>query len=385
MKFITKGLAALLVALLFLPATGHRAFADEAAEKRAELEQVKAQMEEMARQKEAARKEVEAASGELDQVLDQLNDLQGRTKSLTRQQRQLEKDIVVNREALAKKQEEQKQRLVIYKQRLRDIYINGSVNYLDVLLGAKDFSDFSSRMYLLQKVIAQDIALMESMKKAAEEIAKQQAVLQEQLEQVQISKRQLALQEAETETVRERRAQILYKAEEAKHAKDEEYDRLLAISENIAAMLRNLEKDKQAEPAPAAPAPEPPGKFMWPCTGEITSYYGWRTHPISGVTKYHSGMDIAVDYGTPIHAANAGTVVYSGWLGGYGYCVMINHGQGIVTLYGHNQALNVNEGQYVAKGTVIAYAGSTGYSTGPHCHFEVRLHGEVTEPLNYLP
>ncbi len=385
MKFITKGFAALLVALLLLPAAVPLAWADEAAEKRAELEQVKAQMEEMARQKEAARKEVEAASGELDQVLDRLNDLQGRTKALTRQQRQLEKDIVVNREALAKKQEEQKQRLAIYKQRLRDIYINGSVNYLDVLLGAKDFSDFSSRMYLLQKVIAQDIALMESMKKAAEEITKQQVVLQGQLEQVQISKRQLALQEAETETVRERRAQILYKAEEAKHAKDEEYDRLLAISENIAAMLRNLEKDKQVEPAPAAPAPEPPGKFMWPCTGEITSYYGWRTHPISGVTKYHSGMDIAVDYGTPIHAANAGTVVYSGWLGGYGYCVMIDHGQGIVTLYGHNQALNVNEGQYVAKGTVIAYAGSTGYSTGPHCHFEVRLHGEVTEPLDYLP
>lgn len=124
---------------------------------------------------------------------------------------------------------------------------------------------------------------------------------------------------------------------------------------------------------------------MWPCRGEITSYFGWRTHPIFGTTKYHSGMDIAVDYGTPIHAADSGTVVYSGWLGGYGYCVMIDHGGGLVSLYGHNQSLNVYEGQYVAKGTVIAAAGSTGYSTGPHCHFEVRLHGEVTEPLNYLP
>ena len=124
---------------------------------------------------------------------------------------------------------------------------------------------------------------------------------------------------------------------------------------------------------------------MWPCRGEITSYFGWRTHPIFGTTKYHSGMDIAVDYGTPIYAADSGTVIYSGWLGGYGYAVMIDHGGGLVTLYGHNPGLNVYEGQYITKGTCIAYAGSTGYSTGPHCHFEVRLHGEVTEPLNYLP
>lgn len=381
MKVRYRGLAVLLSCLLVLPLLGPQAWADEAADKRAQLEQVKQQMAEMARQKEAAKREADAASGELDQVMGQLNELHGKTRALTKQQQQLEGEIAHKEEALAQKREEQKQRLAIYKKRLRDIYINGSVNYLDVLLGAKDFSDFSSRMYLLQKVIAQDIALMEAMQQAAQEIARQQAALQEQLDQVQVNKRQLALQEAEIETVRERRAQVLYKAEEAKHAKEEEYDRLLAISENIAAMLRNLEQGKPA----SSPAAGGTGKFMWPCTGEITSYYGWRTHPISGVTKYHSGMDIAVDYGTPIHAADSGTVVYSGWLGGYGNCVMIDHGQGLVSLYGHNQSLNVNEGQYVAKGTVIAYAGSTGYSTGPHCHFEVRLHGEVTEPLNYLP
>ncbi len=96
-------------------------------------------------------------------------------------------------------------------------------------------------------------------------------------------------------------------------------------------------------------------------------------------------MDIAVDYGTAIVAADNGNVVYSGWLGGYGYCVMIDHGGGLVTLYGHNSSLAVSEGQHVSKGQLIARAGSTGYSTGPHCHFEARLHGEVTEPLNYLP
>ncbi|MDD4085001.1 MAG: M23 family metallopeptidase, partial [Acidaminococcaceae bacterium] len=91
------------------------------------------------------------------------------------------------------------------------------------------------------------------------------------------------------------------------------------------------------------------------------------------------------DYGDPILAANSGTVIFSGWMEGYGYAVMIDHGGGIVTLYTHNNSLNVYEGQHLEKGQTIAAAGSTGYSTGPHCHFEVRLHGEVVNPLDYLP
>lgn len=358
-----------------------RGFASEADDKRAELARVQAQMEAMARQKEAARREAEAASYELDEVMGRLSSLQAQGRHLAEQQEALNESIGQNKAALEKKQAELAQRLQIYKQRLRDIYINGSVNYLDVLLGAKDFSDFSSRMYLLQKIIAKDIDLLDAMKKDAAEISRRQEQLDAEMKQLQANRLALAAQQEQASAAKERRAQMLYKAEEARHASEEEYDRLLAISENIAAMLRNLESGGSG----AAASGGGTGKFMWPCQGEITSYYGWRTHPIFGTTKYHSGMDIAVDYGTPIHAADSGTVVYSGWLGGYGNCVMLDHGGGLVSLYGHNQSLNVNEGQYVTKGTVIAYAGSTGYSTGPHCHFEVRLHGEVTEPLDYLP
>ena len=95
-------------------------------------------------------------------------------------------------------------------------------------------------------------------------------------------------------------------------------------------------------------------------------------------------MDIAVDYGTPIKAAADGTIVYSGWLGGYGNTIMIDHGRGLVSLYAHNNELAVYEGQYVKQGTVVAYAGSTGWSTGPHCHFEVRVNGKPTNPMNYI-
>lgn len=378
-----KNLARIWLALVLalLPLYGAWCFADAADDKRAELSSVQAQMQEMQERKEAARQRAEAASAELQNIMGDLNDLQARTNELQKQSDALQKSIDENQAQLAQKKRDLERRMQIYRQRLRQIYINGQINYLDVLLGAKDFSDFSSRMYLLQKIISSDIALLDQLKKDEAEIKTRQAQLDASMKEIKATQAELENKTARVNKLKEQRAHILYAAQEEEQQSQYEYDRLLAISENIAAMLRNMEASGGGAPAGSGGT----GRFMWPCRGEITSYYGWRTHPIFGTTKYHSGMDIAVDYGTPIYAADSGTVVYSGWLGGYGYCVMIDHGGGLVTLYGHNQGLNVNEGQYVNKGTVIAYAGSTGYSTGPHCHFEVRLHGEVTEPLDYLP
>lgn len=117
--------------------------------------------------------------------------------------------------------------------------------------------------------------------------------------------------------------------------------------------------------------------------GLITSPFGYRTHPIFGTVIYHSGIDIGVDYGTAVPAVDSGTVTYSGWAKGYGYFVMIDHGDGIVSCYGHNQDLLVQEGDKVSKGDVISLSGSTGYSTGPHLHFEVRQDGEPIDPTSF--
>lgn len=377
-KLICAALAALLAAVPFYSALG---WADSVADKRAELNDVKQQMEQMQARKEEARQKAESASAQLDEIVSSLNDLQSQANELQQKNDALQSKINENQAQLEKKQREVEERMKIYRKRLRDIYINGQINYLDVLLGAKDFSDFSSRMYLLQKIISSDLAMLEQMKRDAEEINARKQQLAAEMKEIKATQTELETKKARVNKLREQRAQVLYKAQEEESASQAEYDRLLAISENITAMLRNMESSRGGAPAGRGGT----GRFMWPCNGTITSYYGWRTHPIFGTTKYHSGMDIAVDYGTPIQAADSGTVVYSGWLGGYGNCVMIDHGGGLVTLYGHNDSLTVGEGQYVDKGMVIAYAGSTGYSTGPHCHFEVRLHGELTEPLNYLP
>lgn len=124
---------------------------------------------------------------------------------------------------------------------------------------------------------------------------------------------------------------------------------------------------------------------MWPVAGPISSYYGYRTSPGGIGSTFHEGVDIAGDYGTPISATAAGTVTQAGWVGGYGYLVEVKHADGIVTRYGHNSAVLVYEGQHVDQGSMIALMGSTGNSTGPHCHYEVRIHGEAVDPMYFLP
>ena len=124
---------------------------------------------------------------------------------------------------------------------------------------------------------------------------------------------------------------------------------------------------------------------IWPVAGPISIYYGYRTSPGGIGSTFHEGVDIAGDYGTPISATAAGTVTQAGWVGGYGYLVEVKHADGIVTRYGHNSAVLVYEGQHVDQGSMIALMGSTGNSTGPHCHYEVRIHGEAVDPMYFLP
>ncbi len=129
----------------------------------------------------------------------------------------------------------------------------------------------------------------------------------------------------------------------------------------------------------------PDGKFMYlPVTAPVTSGYGSREHPIFGETRHHAGVDFGVDYGTPVRSAAAGVIIMAGWYGGYGKVVMIDHGNGIVTLYGHNDKVLVSKGDEVVQGQPVALAGSTGNSTGPHCHFEVRLNGDDIDPYTYV-
>ena len=124
---------------------------------------------------------------------------------------------------------------------------------------------------------------------------------------------------------------------------------------------------------------------IWPVKGQVSSSYGFRTSPGGIGSTYHEGLDIAADYGAPVSATASGTVTRAGWVDGYGYLVEVKHDGDITTRYGHNSAILVTEGQQVEQGTILALVGSTGNSTGPHCHYEVRIHGDAVDPTYFLP
>ena len=144
------------------------------------------------------------------------------------------------------------------------------------------------------------------------------------------------------------------------------------------------EIEQQLRGTKVRPTWHPTGTFRWPVTGRITSRFGSRSSPGGIGSTNHKGIDIAAPKGTPVYAADGGTVTYAGWMSGYGYLVRINHGNGYETYYGHNSSLTVSVGQHVYKGQQIARVGSTGNSTGNHCHFEIRVNGVAKNPLNDL-
>ena len=260
------------------------------------------------------------------------------------------------------------------------MYENGQVNYLDVLLGAADFRDFSSRMYLLQRVVRRDFNLIDRLETQREELLAKKAELDDSKSQLSAAHEE-GQKEQQIVAQKTVERQKLYEQALAEKAQlDAEYEELQRNSQEITAMIQRMEQEGRMMPQAGGT-----GQLAWPVNGEITSPFGWRVHPIWGTQIFHAGLDIGADYGDPVHAADSGTVVYAGWMGGYGNAVMIDHGGGMVTLYGHNSSITVGEGEQVSKGQTIALAGSTGNSTGPHCHFEVRIHGEVVSPLQYLP
>ena len=321
-----------------------------------------------------------SVSEQLRQIEEQLRQAQQQLESIQQQRVAVENDITVNEKLLAEAQKRLEGRESVFYKRVRDIYINGRLSYLDVVIGSKDFSDFANRLEILKRIIDSDIKLIDEIKKERAEIAaRKQALEQSRAKLVELEKAAVAKQ-AEIEQKKKEREVVLQKAQNDRATAMQAVEELNASSAQITALL----KARQAERAAARAAAQGSGQLGWPVSGEITSPYGYRTHPIWGTTIYHSGIDIGVDEGTPVHAADGGTVVWSGWMGGYGYAVVIDHGNGMSTLYGHNSELAVSEGQDVSKGQVIAYAGSTGNSTGPHVHFEVRISGDPVDPMGYL-
>ncbi len=295
------------------------------------------------------------------------------------EQAQLADAIAKNQAELDRAIADLHRRQAILGKRLRAIYMYGQLNYLDVIMGSNSFGDFANRLELLKRIIRADFKLILEIRERQAAIEAKRAELEAQKKQVDVLEAQAAkTQEAIAQKHAEQQA-VLDAAREQKAAAEQMESDLQAASQEIQRRIQMRAGGGGGVQIVGS------GQLSWPVSGGvITSEQGWRVHPIFGTEIYHSGMDIGVDEGTPVHAADAGTVVDADWLGGYGNCVIIDHGNGMQTVYAHNSSLCVSVGQTVAKGELIAYAGSTGYSTGPHCHFEVRINGEPVNPRGYL-
>ena len=349
-------------------------------------------------QQNAAKADAETVIGsvseQLRQIEEQLRQATDELGTIKEQRVAVENDITLNERQLAEAQKRLEGRESVFYKRVRDIYINGRLSYLDVVIGSKDFSDFANRLEVLKRIIDSDITLINEIKKERADIeAHKQKLEADRAKLVELEKAALAKQ-AEIEQKKAERNVVLQKAQNDRATAMQAIEELNASSAQVSAMLKERQAARAAAAAAAAQSSggqgasdnwvQGTGQLGWPVSGEITSPYGYRVHPIWGTTIYHSGIDIGVDEGTPVHATDGGVVVWSGWMGGYGYAVVIDHGNGLSTLYGHNSELAVDEGQSVAKGQVISYAGSTGNSTGPHVHFEVRVNGDPVDPMGYL-
>lgn len=382
-KFLT-----LLTAITLLMNTP--AFADENDDIK-QLETQKAAYEQAA---EKARAAAELIQGKIDSVSEIKRQLDAEAAEATAiyDERQAALDetlyrIDENETKLAEVTAELNQKHGVLEKRVRDIYINGQISYLDVLFGAQDFADFLTRMDLLKRVMIRDSELVANVLQYRKEIQE----VGKQLEADKKIQTELAAKAEEAKNVKlekvAKQQAIIDLMQNDKEVYNQQYDEMMASSEEVARLIKQKEDERrrQAEKNSGGYVMQSfGGGMIWPVSGPITSEFGWRTHPIFGSQRFHSGVDIGADYGVPIHAAAAGVVIEAGWIGGYGNTVMIEHGGGIVTLYGHNESLAVSVGQQVNQGDVISYCGSTGNSTGPHCHFEVRADGEPVSPLNYL-
>jgi murein DD-endopeptidase MepM/ murein hydrolase activator NlpD len=276
--------------------------------------------------------------------------------------------------------------------RLIALYENGDPGALDVLLAARNFSDLLEQYDYARDIHRQDVAVSQAFRTAKTEARKAREKTKKVRAVVAAETRVVA---ARTQEVRDVRDELMATQSELASARSSkrarlgdvtasereavgEAEALEAVSAQLGAQIAAAQSVSSTSTPAAAPAHVSSSGFIWPVSGPVVSGFGMRWG------RMHTGIDIAVPSGTPIHAAASGTVIYSGWMSGYGNLVFIDHGGGLSTGYAHQSSIAVSNGTHVSQGQVVGYVGCTGHCFGPHLHFEVRINGSPVDPLGYL-
>lgn len=281
----------------------------------------------------------------------------------------------------------------LLKRRLVDIYEYGDLTYVNGLISARSFSEFVERWEDLRLLIAANERTVRARKVAEKRVAAIEAELERTRMELQLEEQAQEQARSQLGSLADERRNLVSLAAIRRHSVASEVAQMEDLSAAEESALESLilerERELEASQRAAGIAGAPPsvgglGNFAWPVTGTITSPFGWRSNPLGGGPEFHQGLDIAAPMGTAVTAAAAGTVIMAQWYGGYGNYILIDHGGGYSTGYGHLSAMYVSVGQSVARGQAIGAVGSTGQSTGPHLHFEVRIAGKPVDPAPRL-
>jgi murein DD-endopeptidase MepM/ murein hydrolase activator NlpD len=351
----------------------------------------------------AEQRERDLAS-EIDSVNSQIRGLATQVGVVTTRLEPLERDLDLHRQKLDRLNELYRVQTARFRylrheyqvlidrlgNRLIDLYEGGEPNSLQVLLSAKTFTDLISQAEYVDAIGNQDKQIAgqvgtakvsvhrqrEHTKHFRALVAAETRTIAIRASQVRALRDQLLASENQLAAARTTKRESLRNVKESKQEFLSEAAGLARASATLAAQIAAAQSSHSYSP-PSDVTPSAAG-FIWPVNGPVTSGFGERWG------RMHEGIDIGVGYGTPIHAAASGQVVYAGWMDGYGNLVAIDHGRGISTAYGHQSSIAVSNGQTVSQGQVIGYVGCTGHCFGPHLHFEVRINGSPVDPLGYL-
>jgi murein DD-endopeptidase MepM/ murein hydrolase activator NlpD len=278
----------------------------------------------------------------------------------------------------------------VFVKRVVESYKTGDVDYIDVLLGSADWEDLVTRFRLVRQLVGNDNLLVTQLDAARRKVARQKASLAKTTAAKAAAEAELSDRQAELATLkaqvvakqqtvlvaRQAKERTLAQVVQTRKGYEQQEQELLAESRQLQAIIAGNSGSGTVHGT---------GRLVWPVSGPVVSGFGWRIHPIFHTRKFHTGIDIGAGYGTPIHAADSGTVIYAAAMSGYGNVIVIDHGGGLSTLYAHQSGFAVGTGAGVSRGQVIGYVGMTGYTTGPHLHFEVRVGGSPVDPMGYLP
>ncbi|GIP19140.1 metalloendopeptidase [Paenibacillus montaniterrae] len=352
--------------------------------------QAQADKTEVEKEQIAVENEKKQLEAERDKLMAEIRELAKAMEKTEAEIREAEKQLKITEQELEEAIQQVEKQDELMQKRTRLMYSNGVVSYLDVLLSATSFSDFLDRFDSLQMILKSDREILDSFKEAQQVVEDKKAEVEEQLAALEAMYKELEEEEKVLMEKEAEKEELIEKLAQKSAELDELHTELSEITEEeernlvkIASELSKLyaEKNRIANPYSG-------GKLGMPIDSKyrVTSNFGMRIHPISGKRKAHNGIDFGAPSGTPIYAAESGNVIVAKYTSGYGNTVIIDHGNGLWTLYGHIKkgGILVSEGDQVKRGDKIALVGSTGNSTGPHLHFEVRKNEVPVNPSNYL-